>query len=67
MDNGTKTLSKLIDKTIPYLTKIKRLEFHLSVDNLKEKSLEIIHSVGLFLLLSLMVFAFYNDISRHIG
>ena len=34
---------------------------------LKEKSLEIIHSIGLFLLLSLMVFAFYNDISRHIG
>ena len=34
---------------------------------LKQKSLEIIHSIGLFLIFSLMVFAFYNDISRHIG
>ena len=31
---------------------------------LKQKYLEIIHSVGLFLLLSLMVFATYNDVLR---
>ena len=31
---------------------------------LKPKSLEIIHSIGLFILLSLMVFATYNDVLR---
>ena len=31
---------------------------------LKQKYLEIIHSVGLFLLLSLMIFATYNDVLR---
>ena len=31
---------------------------------LNQKSLEIIHSIGLFLLLSLMVFATYNDVLR---
>ena len=31
---------------------------------LKTKSLEIIHSIGLFILLSLMVFATYNDVLR---
>ena len=31
---------------------------------LKQKYLEIIHSIGLFLLLSLMVFATYNDVLR---
>ena len=31
---------------------------------LKQKYLEVIHSVGLFLLLSLMVFATYNDVLR---
>lgn len=38
MDNGTKTLSKLIDQTVPHLPKIKNLDFYLSIDNLKNTS-----------------------------
>ena len=42
MDNGTKTLSKLIDKTVPHLNKIKELDFYLSIDNLNNRSKKII-------------------------
>lgn len=36
MDNGTRSLSSLINKTIPYLENINKVQFYVSIDNLKE-------------------------------
>jgi uncharacterized protein (TIGR00661 family) len=38
MDNGTRSLSGLINKTVPYLKKIKNIEFYVCIDHLEEKS-----------------------------
>ena len=42
MDNGTQNLRDLIIKTIPYLNKIKDLEFIIRTDNLPDRSKKII-------------------------
>ena len=38
MDNGTRSLSRLINKTVPYLKKIKNIKFYVCIDHLEEKS-----------------------------
>tara|TARA_B100000767_G_scaffold273570_1_gene304089 strand:- start:2798 stop:3916 length:1119 start_codon:yes stop_codon:yes gene_type:complete len=38
MDNGTRSLSRLINKTVPYLKKIKNIEFYVCIDHLDEKN-----------------------------
>ena len=38
MDNGTRSLSGLINKTVPYLKKIKNIMFYVCIDHLEEKS-----------------------------
>jgi uncharacterized protein (TIGR00661 family) len=38
MDNGTRSLSQLINKTVPYLKNIKNIEFYVCIDHLDEKS-----------------------------
>jgi len=37
MDNGNRSLSVLINKTVPYLKKIKNIEFYVCIDHLDEK------------------------------
>ena len=37
MDNGKRSLSTLINQTVPYLVKIKDIEFYVSIDYLSEK------------------------------
>ena len=44
MDNGKRSLSTLIDKTVPYLEKIKDIEFYISIDYLSEKFKSIIYN-----------------------
>ena len=38
MDNGTRSLSTMINKTIPYLLNEKKIEFTVCIDHLEEKS-----------------------------
>ncbi len=37
MDNGTRSLSGLINKTVPYLKKISNIEFYVCIDHLSQK------------------------------
>ncbi len=42
MDNGTKTMSRLISQTIPYISKIKKYIFYIGVSSLSNEAVEII-------------------------
>ena len=44
MDNGKRSLSTLINQTVPYLKKIKDIEFYVSIDYLSEKFKNIIYN-----------------------
>ncbi len=44
MDNGKRSLSTLIEKTVPYLEKIKDIEFYVCIDYLSEKFKSIIYN-----------------------